>query len=76
MNIGKHDFSTASWAENMKCSVIQYQERKKNRCDKTTEEIEYQRSKQDCTFKPKLKQFKTMDGRSKQRQTLQPAKKS
>ena len=55
--VGKtHDMSTSSWAENMKRSVIQYQERKRNRCDKTTEEIEYQRSKQDCTFKPKLLQ--------------------
>jgi hypothetical protein len=46
------------WGESVKRQLKQYEERKKVRQDKTTEEIEYEKGKNECTFKPTISQFK------------------
>jgi hypothetical protein len=71
-----HEEST--WVESMKRSILQYNERRKSSKDRSRHEVEYDRQRKECTFKPTISQYvfsTTVDERRKRSQDRMYGKK-
>ena len=56
-----------SRSHNIERQIRHFQERKRTRKDKTTEQVDYEKSKDQCTFKPAISSFKFSQSGSENR---------